>query len=105
MTQSTALILRPDNMPGIRVLECDGPERIVKTHRWPGYYSCGVLSFEDWQALPDYVRNPRPEVSNYAQAMRINRLIRHAQATGEISARQLEEIRRRLETIHGPLEP
>jgi hypothetical protein len=101
---NTALILRPADAPRIRVLECDGPAAIRHVHAWPGAYSPQVLSFEEFIALPEHVKTPRLATSDWNQASRCARLLRHAQDTGHLPARHLREILIRLETLHGPLE-
>ena len=103
-TQSTALILRPSNAPEIRVLECDGPDGIPRIHRYPGSFT-GIISFDEWQALPEHTKWPAERVTDYDQARRCARLLQHARSTGTLSERHLAEILRRLETIHGPLNP
>lgn len=102
--QSTALILRPVNAPEIRILECDGPQSIPRIHRYPGYY-CGLIPFDEWKTLPDHLRQPAPRVTDHDQVMRCARLLQEARQSGTLSLAHIDEILRRLETIHGPLNP
>lgn len=102
---STALILRPQEAPEIRVLECDGPFGIVQVNRSPGTFTPGdYLSFEEFSALPDHSKFPRdPSVweIEHANARRIYRLVENAADNngGWMSQRHLLEIRARLKLI------
>jgi hypothetical protein len=101
---NTALILRPADAPEIRVLECDGPESIPRVHRYPGHF-VGIIPFDEWKAMPEHLKHPAPRVTDYDQACRCARLLQESRQSGTLSAAHLSEILRRLETIHGPLNP
>ena len=98
---STALIIRPNSAPEVHVLECDGPLSLPRVNRTPGNFA-PVLSFDEWQALPEHLKSARersPEMIDYESAERISRLIENAQYQGTLTKRHIDEIQQRLEML------
>lgn len=98
---TTALILRPNDAPEILVLECDGPRSIPKVNRSPGNFA-PILSFEEWVALPEHLKESRERsgtLADYESAERISRLIENAEYQGTLTKRHIDEIQWRLEIM------
>lgn len=100
--QSTALILRPKHVPEIRVLECDGPEHFTGIYLYPGAFAPGILSFEQYMALPDHSKESRERSGSmieFESAQRVIRLLDQLTGNTPQAHRQLREIRWRVITL------
>ena len=100
---TTAIILRDPNAKPIHVLECDGPNpHVDPIINYSPRSNLPIMSFEEWLALPDHVRNPpyrNPSNYDHESACRISRLIENAQYQGKLSTRHIIEIQSRLELL------
>lgn len=102
MHQKFEIIIRPQNIPAPRVLECDGPTGDTSVN-----YGIGtmlpVMSFEQFQTLPDHAKNPRythPSNQDEDSAARIGRLLSNACQSGSISRAHMSEILFRFELLY-----
>jgi hypothetical protein len=96
------IIIRPPNIPATRVLECDGPSGDPIINYAPRT-NLGVLSYDEWKAIPDYERETRydhPTHIDHATAMRIGRLLSHCYQTRNISIVHLLVIMTRFELLY-----
>lgn len=98
---NTSLILRPSNQPPVRVLEVDGPRGAANVNHSPRLYG-PPLTFEQWQALPEHVRNvvEQPETTDFNCATRLLRLFDRCVLRGNMSLRHAREVRWRIAILH-----